>query len=80
MAQARGLHVPEAAGDGALRLALGKGREGCADACAVVDALGRDRLAGTTADVAAFGGGIIPERRDNLLTLQSMIPTTNPVG
>jgi hypothetical protein len=30
--------------------------------------------------VAAFGGGIIPERRDNLLTLQSMIPTTNPVG
>ena len=39
------LHVPEAAGEGAVRLALGQGGEGGADTGAVVDAPGRDRLA-----------------------------------
>ena len=67
-----GMHVPEAAGEGAVRLALGQGGEGCADACAVVDALGGDeedqdliqwiksptQLAGAAADVAALGSGI----------------------
>ncbi len=53
------LHVPEAAGEGAVRLTLGQGGEGGAHACAIVDAAGRYRLAGTAADVAAPCGGII---------------------
>ena len=57
--EAGGLHVHEAAAEGAVRLALGEGGQGRIDACPVVDAAGRDRLAGAAADVAAFGGGII---------------------
>ena len=36
-----GLHVPEAAGEGAVRLALGKGWKGGADASTTVDVVGR---------------------------------------
>ena len=54
-----GLHVPEAAGEGAVRLALGEGGQGGAEACTTVDAPRRDRLAGAAADVAASGSGII---------------------
>jgi hypothetical protein len=53
------MHVHEAAGEGTVRLALGQGGQGRADACAVVDALGGYRLACPTADVAALGRGII---------------------
>jgi transposase len=43
----------------AVRLALGQGGEGGADACAAVDAPGGDRLAGTAADMAPLGSGIM---------------------
>jgi hypothetical protein len=69
-----GLHVPETAGEGAVRLALGQGGQGRADACTVVDAAGRDRLASATADMAAPGSGII------CLSCKRRIPTRNTVG
>ena len=51
--------TPEATGEGAVCLALGEGGEGGVDPCAVVNAARRDRLAGTTADVAALGRRIV---------------------
>jgi hypothetical protein len=74
MAQARRLHVPEAAGARSVRLALGEGREGGVVTRATVDAPGRHRLAGAEKDVAAFGGGIVCQLS------QSKIPTRNTVG
>ena len=41
-----------------VRLAFGEGGEGGTDARATVDAAGRDRLAGTAANLAALGGRI----------------------
>ena len=70
----RRLHVPQAFGERPVRLALGQGRQGGADAGAVVDAAGRDRLAGAAADVAPLGGGVICRSRNE------RIPTRNTVG
>jgi hypothetical protein len=39
-------------------VAAGEGRLGGADACAAVDAVGRDRLAGTAAELGARSGGL----------------------
>lgn len=64
----------EAAGAGPVRLACGQGGQGGSHACAVVDAAGRDRLAGARTNLATSGGRIIHTACDQ------RIPTRDPAG